>query len=198
MPNYTSLMTALKYRCIATVPVAMALIMVMANREYAQNAKTEKSFVPSSATQRNFRTFLPKADEQVDEPPSQLVQILLDRQEQGDLESYMIQVLFHGPPSQRSVKLLEDRIIIDFFDTGKPAIRLSKIRGGAIEANSLEELYYKDTNAKGAKTEKNASKPIVRIKKLVRLTLFIHQKVGDLKFRDTLDRTLIHFHLPKS
>ena len=164
------------------------------------------------APQRTFRTFLPKAGETIDDPGSELVQILLDRQDKGDFESYMVQVLFRGKTAERSYRVLEDRIVIDFYDTGKPSMRLSKIRGGAIEASSLEELFYKDTSDKTPGTpaatgagnglikhvSKGQSSSALRIKRLVRLTLFIHEKVGDLKFRDTLDRTLIHFRLPKA
>jgi hypothetical protein len=70
---------------------------------------------------------------------------------------------------------------IDFYDTGKPAMRLARIRGGALEATSLDELYYRDAKA---------------VKRMVRLTLFIHDR-PELRFRNTLDRTLIHFRLAK-
>jgi hypothetical protein len=143
----------------------------------------------ADAHARNFRTFLPKPGETIDDPSSQVVQVLLDRQDKGEFESYMVQVLFRGKPSERNVRVLADRIEIEFYDTGKPSMRLSKIRGGAVEASSLDEFYYKDNGAK------EKGKP-PRIKRMVRLTLYIHEKV-DLKFRDTLDRTLIHFTLPK-
>jgi len=160
------------------------------------------------AAPRTFRTFLPKPGETIDDPSSQLVQILLDRQDKEDFESYMVQVLFRGKPAERSCQVLEDRMVIDFYDTGKPATRLSKIRGGAIEASSIEELFYREnavnspTKAvsinKGGSGSQGSGSSQARIKRMVRLTLFIHEKTGDLKFRDTLDRTLIHFRLPKA
>ncbi len=140
--------------------------------------------------QRDFRTFLPKPGESIDEPTSQVVQVLLDRQDKGDFDSYMIQVLFRGKPSERNVRVLGDRIEIEFFDTSKPSMRLSKIRGGAVEASALEEYYYREAGEPG-KTHSS------RVKRMVRLTLFMHEKT-DLKFRDTLDRTLIHFRLAKA
>ena len=122
-----------------------------------------------------------------------MVQVLLDRQEKGDFDSYMVQVLFRGKPADRAVRVLEDRVEIDFFDTGKPAMRLARIRGGIVEASSMEEFFYKDNTAQGGPKWPAAA----RISKgMVRLTLFMHGKT-DIKFRDTLDRTLIHFRLPQ-
>lgn len=141
---------------------------------------------------RGFRTFLPKAGETIDDPASQVVQVLLDRQDKGEFESYMVQVLFRGKPAARAVRVLEDRIEIDFLDTGKPAMRLARIRGGLVEASALDEYFYKDPLPKGA-----GGASAAHIKKMVRLTLFMHGK-PELKFRDTLDRTLIHFRLDKS
>lgn len=138
--------------------------------------------------QRGFRTFYPKPGEAIDAPSSQVVQVLLDRQDKGGFDSYMVQVLFRGKPSDRAVRVLADRVEIDFFDTGKPSMRLSKIRGGIVEASSVDEFYYKETTAKAG-----TGGP-AHIKRMVRLTLFMHEK-ADLKFRDTLDRTLIHFRL---
>ena len=135
---------------------------------------------------RDFKKFLPKNGDKIDDPNSQLVQVLLDRQEQGEFDSYMIQVLFHGKTTSHQEQILNDRILIDFYDCGKPAMRLAKIRGGIIEADAVEELYYK---------EPASSNKEYRIKKMVRLTLFIQQKPVDLKLRDTLDRTLIHFKI---
>jgi hypothetical protein len=137
-----------------------------------------------AAPQRTFRTFLPKPGETIDAPSSQVVQILLDRQDKGEFESYMVQVLFRGKPSERSLRVLSDRVEIDFYDTGKPSMRLAKIRGGAVEASSIDEFYYKDNSAKPS------------IKRMVRLTLYMHEK-AEIKLRDTLDRTLMHFRLPK-
>lgn len=134
--------------------------------------------------QRSFRTFLPKTGETVDDPSSQVIQVLLDRQDKGEYESYMIQVLFRGKPAERTVRTLADRIEIDFIDTGKPSMRLAKIRGGVVEASSLDEFFYRDAS------------PKPRIKHLARLTLFMHAR-PELKFRDTLDRTLIHFRSEK-
>jgi hypothetical protein len=125
-----------------------------------------------------------------------VVQILLDRQDQGAFTSYMVQVLFHGRPASRNFRVLENRIVVDFFDTGKPSNRLSKIRGGALEASLLEELFYQDPTPSAPKS--TSPKPTSHLKSMVKLTLFINGKVLDLKFRDTLDRTLIHFRLPKN
>lgn len=136
--------------------------------------------------QRGFRTFLPKAGEAIDDPASQVVQVLLDRQDKGAFESYMVQVLFRGKPADRAVRVHEDRVEIDFLDTGKPAMRLARIRGGMVEASALEEFFYKDT----------AGGKAAGIKRMVRLTLFMHGK-PELRFRNTLDRTLIHFRLDK-
>lgn len=147
----------------------------------------------SPVPKRGFRTFLPKPGEAIDDPSTQVVQLLLDRQDKGDFDSYMVQVLFRGKPSQRSVRTLPDRVEIDFYDTGKPSMRVAKIRGGALEASSLEELFYKDVPGKPAA----GNSPRPHAKRLVRLTLFMHEKT-ELKFRDTLDRTLIHFRLPKA
>lgn len=157
----------------------------------------------SPTPKRGFRTFLPKAGEAIDDPSSQVVQLLLDRQDKGDFDSYMVQVLFRGKPSQRSVRTLKDRVEIDFYDTGKPATRLAKIRGGAVEASSIEELFYKDVALKTGSNGSSVEAPPGRgpsgahVKRLVRLTLFMHEKT-EMKFRDTLDRTLIHFRLPKA
>ena len=147
-------------------------------------------FISPRVQPRSFRTFLPKPGEAIDDPASQVVQVLLDRQDKGGFDSYMVQVLFRGKPSDRAVRILTDRVEIDFFDTGKPSMRLSKIRGGVVEASSVDEFYYKENTAKAG-----TGSP-VRIKRMVRLTLFMHKK-ADLKFRDTLDRTLIHFRLVK-
>lgn len=146
---------------------------------------------------RSFRTFLPKPGEAIDDPASQVVQVLLDRQDKGEFDSYMVQVLFRGKPATRAVRVLEDRVEIDFLDTGKPAMRLARIRGGLVEASALEEFFYKDpvpSGAGGAKASEGGKAP--GIKRMVRLTLFMHGK-PDLRFRDTLDRTLIHFRLDK-
>gem|GEM_PF-2287078 len=158
----------------------------------AKEGKADSALAPvaTATPQRTFRTFLPKAGETIDDPSTQVVQVLLDRQDKGEFDSYMVQVLFRGKPSERSMRVLADRVEIDFYDTGKPSMRLAKIRGGAVEASSLDELYYKD----------NAGKPgasgVPRIKRMVRLTLFMHEK-AELKLRDTLDRTLIHFRITK-
>jgi hypothetical protein len=144
------------------------------------------------AAPRNLRTFLPKSGEAIQEPAAQIVQLLLDRQDQEDRESYMVQVLFRGKPAaEHSVRIYDDRVEIDFYDTAKPSMRLAKIRGGAVEASALEELFYRAPHAVGAKV---SARPAA--KRLVRLTLFVHGR-PDLKLRDTLDRTLIHFRLPK-
>ena len=184
------------------IPVFLAIMVAfigLTESVFAKDlGKTPEVIV--TAPQRNFRTFLPKPGETIDDPAAQLVQVLLDRQEQGEFDSYMVQVVFRGKPPDRSFKVLEDRIEIDFYDTGKPNIRLSKIRGGAVEASLLEELFYNETVAKknstGTKGSKNVS--TLRVKRMVRLTLYIHETIGDLKFRDTLDRTLIHFRLHES
>jgi hypothetical protein len=138
---------------------------------------------------RGIRAFQPKPGETADEPAAQLVQVLLDRQDKGDYDSYMVQVLFRGKPPERTVRVRDDRIEIDFLDTGKPAMRLARIRGGVVEASSLEEFYYRSQGPQGAANG-------VRTKRLVRLTLFTKAK-PELRFRDTLDRTLIHFRMEK-
>jgi hypothetical protein len=173
-----------------------------------QSPDSEAAVAVAPTPKRGFRTFLPKAGEAIDDPASQVVQLLLDRQDKGDFDSYMVQVLFRGKPSQRTVRTLRDRVEIDFHDTGKPSTRLAKIRGGAVEASSIEELFYKDMAVKsvsesspaeasttGASQSGGAQAP--HVKRLVRLTLFMHEK-AEMKFRDTLDRTLIHFRLPKA
>ena len=149
--------------------------------------ESDRNRAGSEVRPRSFRTFLPKPGDAIDDPASQVVQVLLDRQDKGEFDSYMVQILFRGKPSDRYVKLFPDRIEIDFYDTGKPSMRLSKIRGGVVEASSVDEFYYR---------EKQSGVGLPRIKRLVRLTLFMHAK-AELKFRDTLDRTLIHFLIPK-
>ncbi len=174
-------------------------LLVLTFSAFADTGPSNKTKSPSSAENgrlpRNFQTFLPKPGESIEDPVTQVVQILLDRQEQGAFTSYMVQVLFHGRPAPRNFRVLENRIVVDFFDTGKPSNRLSKIRGGALEASLLEEFFYQDPAVSAAKP---SQKPARHLKSMVKLTLFINGKVLDLKFRDTLDRTLIHFRLPKS
>lgn len=138
---------------------------------------------------RNLRTFLPKSGDVIQDPSTQVVQLLLDRQDKGRFDSYMVQVLFRGKPADHVARVFDDRVEIDFLDAGKPSMRLSKVRGGALEASALEELFYREPKGAG---EKGAG----LIRRMVRLTLFIRKK-PDIKFRDTLDRTLIHFLLPK-
>lgn len=154
-----------------------------------------KAFTDSAPkkSSRSFKTFLPKAGAKIESPSFQLVQILLDKQDKGEFDSYMVQVLFHGKPAVNSYNQYADRIVIDFFDAGKTAMRLAKIRGGAVEASSVEEFFYTDVQAKVS--TQGQRQPI---KKLVRLTLFLNSKVSELKIRDTLDRTLIHFRISKS
>ena len=139
---------------------------------------------------RGYRAFQPKPGEAADEPSSQLVQVLLDRQDKGEYESYMVQALFRGKPPERKVHVQDDRIEIDFLDTGKPAMRLSRIRGGVVEASLIEEFYYREPSRPGD------GAGAMRTKRLVRLTLYTKAK-PDLTFRNTLDRTLIHFRLEK-
>ena len=138
---------------------------------------------------RGYRAFQPKPGEAADEPSSQLVQVLLDRQDKGEYESYMVQALFRGNPPERKVRVRDDRIEIDFLDTGKPAMRLSRIRGGAVEASLIEEFFYREPSGQ-------AGADRTRTKRLVRLTLYTKAK-PELTFRNTLDRTLIHFRLDK-
>src|SRR4051812_9450897 len=138
---------------------------------------------------RGYRAFQPKPGEAADEPSSQLVQVLLDRQDKGEYESYMVQALFRGKPPERKVRVLEDRIEIEFLDTGKPGMRLSRIRGGVVEASLIEEFFYREPGRKPA-----GGGAGTRTKRLVRLTLYTKAK-PELTFRNTLDRTLIHFRL---
>lgn len=140
---------------------------------------------------RGIRAFQPKPGERADEPSGQLVQVLLDRQDKGDFDSYMVQAIFRGKPAGHRVRVREDRVEIDFLDTGKPAMRLSRIRGGVVEASSVEEYFYRVPEPSG-----NGGPGSARTKRLVRLTLFMKVK-PELHFRDTLDRTLIHFRLEK-
>lgn len=172
------------------------------SKDLSDSTNSRVNFTP-----RNFKTFLPHRGESIDKPSSELVQILLDRQDKGDFESYMVQIVFRGTPPRRNFRIKGDRILIDFYDSAKPSMRISKIKGGVIEANSVEEFYYK-TNAltfpdslkinKGEANQKPKKNSELRIKTLVRLTLYLNQRVDDLKFRDTLDRTLIHFRISKS
>lgn len=129
---------------------------------------------------RDLKTFLPKPGQEAAPPPGQVVQLLLDRQAREGYESYLIQVLFRGRPAvDRVHRVLEDRVEIDFLDTGKPSMRLARIRGGVLEATALDELHYRQDG---------------KLKSLVRLTLFTHAR-PELRFRNTLDRTLILFRL---
>lgn len=173
------------FRAFPVLPAFAALLLLFAT--------TARPSPPDSARHsghRGYRAFQPKPGEAADEPSSQLVQVLLDRQAQGDSESYMVQALFRGMPPERKVRVRDDRIEIDFLDTGKPAVRMARIRGGAIEASLLEEFYYREAAPNAA----GGANP--RIKSLVRLTLYMKAK-PDLSFRNTLDRTLIHFRLKK-
>jgi hypothetical protein len=143
---------------------------------------------------RSFQTFLPTSEDRAEEPARQLVQLLLDRQSKTGYESYMIQVLFRGRPSDRHVhRVYDDRVEIDFLDTGKPAMRLARVRGGAIEATSLQALRYRDKD--GDTVPNLGSVRAVRSRNMVRLTLHTRERPV-LRFRNTLDRTLIHFRVP--
>jgi hypothetical protein len=166
---------------------ALALILLLSAA--AAFAASPDSSAPNP--HRGFRTFLPKPGDAVDDPACQLAQVLLDRQDKGETESYMIQVLFRGKPARRNVRVLDDRVEIDFLDAGKPAIRPARIRGGVVEASSMDEFFYRESPAQGGKAI-----GVPRIKRMVRLTLYTKAK-PDLSFRDTLDRTLIHFRVPK-
>ncbi len=169
------------------LPVSIACILLALSPALSADAQAS----PSERAPRGFRAFQPKPGERADEPSGQLVQVLLDRQDKGDFDSYMVQAIFRGKPAGHKVRVREDRVEIDFLDTGKPAMRLSRIRGGVVEASSVEEFFYRvpEPSAKGGQGS-------ARIKRLVRLTLFMKVK-PELRFRDTLDRTLIHFRLEK-
>lgn len=170
--------------------LAMALTAALA--AFAAPARPD-SGASASRAPRDIRTFQPRQGDVIDAPAAQVVQLLLDRQEREGHESYMVQVLFRGkPPARHAWRILPGRVEIDFFDAGKPSMRVGRIRGGAIEATSLEELFYRAPAAGAA----GGPAPQARIKRMVRLTLFTEAK-PELKFRDTLDRTLIHFKLPK-
>jgi hypothetical protein len=169
-----------------TLPVLAAFILLALSP--ALPAGTSEA--PVDRLPRGFRAFQPKPGDRADEPACQLVQILLDRQDKGDFDSYMVQVLFRGKPAGHRVRVREDRVEIEFLDTGKPAMRLARIRGGVVEASSVDEFFYRLPAAPG---KGGAS---ARTKRLVRLTLFMKAK-PELHFRDTLDRTLIHFRLEK-
>jgi hypothetical protein len=168
------------------LPAIAALILL-----YAASALGGTPDSGGPRPHRGIRAFQPKPGETADEPSAQLVQVLLDRQDKGDYDSYMVQVLFRGKPPERTVRVRDDRIEIDFLDTGKPGMRLARIRGGVVEASSLEEFYYRSPAARPQDGTNGA-----RTKRLVRLTLFTKAK-PELRFRDTLDRTLIHFRMEK-
>jgi hypothetical protein len=172
-------------RAFPLLPAFAALLLF-----FATTARAAPPDSPGHSAHRGYRAFQPKPGDAADEPSSQLVQVLLDRQSQGDSESYMVQALFRGRPPERKVRVRDDRIEIDFLDTGKPAVRMARIRGGAVEASLLEEFYYREAVPAGG----GAANP--RTKSLVRLTLYMKAK-PELSFRNTLDRTLIHFRLKK-
>lgn len=131
---------------------------------------------------RTFRAFLPRPDAAAEEPSGHIIQLLLDRQEKDGYESYLIQVLFRGAPAREHVqRVYPDRVEVDFLDAGKPSMRLARVRGGVVEATSLEEFHYRDTD---------------KLKQLVRLTLYTPARPS-LRIRNTLDRTLIHFRLDR-
>jgi hypothetical protein len=136
---------------------------------------------PAAKEIRDLKTFLPRPGQEAAAPQGQVIQLLLDRQVREGQESYLIQVLFRGKPAAERVhRVLPDRVEIDFLDTGKPSMRLARIRGGVLQASSVDELHYR----KGGK-----------VKRLVRITLFTRAR-PPIRFRDTLDRTLILFRLP--
>jgi hypothetical protein len=180
-------MQALPRALRLAIPALTACILIVRTPAFSAGP----SGSPADPTPRGFRAFLPKAGERADEPSAQLVQLLLDRQDKGDSDSYMVQALFRGKPAARRVRVRQDRIEIEFLDTGKPAMRLARIRGGAIEASSVEEFFYRLPAPPGKGSSGGG-----RTKRLVRLTLFMRAK-PELRFRDTLDRTLIHFRLGK-
>ncbi len=153
-------------------------------------SEVEWNAKPKTVPTRNFHTFLPKPGDKIDDASAQLVQVLLDRQTKGEFDSYMVQILFRGKVPERTVKSGSDKIVIEFLDTGKPSMRLAKIRGGIVEASALEELFYREPV--------EASKAVGKVKHMIRMTIFLKGKAVDLKFRDTLDRTLIHFTFPNN
>jgi hypothetical protein len=178
-------------RALRQAFTAIAACILLAHTLALPSETTGAPAAPADRVPRGFRAFLPKPGDRADEPAAQLVQILLDRQDKGDFDSYMVQVLFRGKPAGRRVRVREDRVEFEFLDTGKPAMRLARIRGGAVEASSIEEFFYRvpATPGKGGPGSQ-------RTKRLVRLTLYMKAK-PELHFRDTLDRTLIHFRLEK-
>lgn len=132
---------------------------------------------------RDLKTFLPRPGQEAAPPQGQVIQLLLDRQARAGHESYLIQVLFRGKPAaERIHRVLEDRVEIDFLDTGRPSMRLARIRGGVLEATGVQELHYRKDG---------------KVKRLVRLTLYTRAR-PQLRFRNTLDRTLILFRLEKT
>lgn len=166
-------------------PILLALIFLGVSALPAAEPPKPDSVTPSPdssrARTRTFRTFLPEPGRPAQEPKGRIVQLLLDRQAKSGEESYLLQVLFRGQPAaERAQRTYPDRVEIDFYDTGKPAMRPARVRGGALEATSLEELNYLDGG---------------KVKSLVRLTLFTSARPL-LKFRNTLDRTLVIFRLP--
>lgn len=145
---------------------------------------------------RTFLAFLPRPDSLSQEPSRQLVQLLLDRQEKEGYESYLIQVIFRGrgqAPVEPVHRVYDDRVEIDFHDTGKPPMRLARVRGGAIEATSLRELYYLEPDRDSV--DQAGGGRVAPSRRMVRLVLHTRARPA-LKFRNTLDRTLIHFRIP--
>lgn len=171
---------------IPTVFPAYSLLLALFLLSISPAMPAESAIADSAADStlsrtRTFRTFQPVPGRPAQEPKGRIVQLLLDRQARSGEDSYLLQVLFRGQPaSGRAQRTYPDRVEIDFFDTGKPAMRPARVRGGAIEASSLEELNYLEAG---------------KVKSLVRLTLYTPAKPV-LKFRNTLDRTLVIFRLP--
>jgi hypothetical protein len=156
-------------------------------------AWADTSSITSPEGPRTFLTFLPRPDSLSREPSRQLVQLLLDRQAKEGYDSYLIQVLFRGRPSGKPVhRVYDDRVEIDFHDTGKPSMRLARVRGGAIEATSIRELHYLDPGRAAADSGDGGA---ARSWRMVRLVLHTRAR-PTLRFRHTLDRTLIHFRIP--
>jgi hypothetical protein len=164
----------------------LAWAIFPATRTHAgESSAAPKVAIPGTAAPaaRTFRAFLPRPGTAAEEPRGHVIQLLLDRQEKDGYESYLIQVLFRGSPAREYVhRVYPDRVEVDFFDAGKPTMRLARIRGGAVEATSLEALHYRDAD---------------KLKSLVRLTLYIRERPA-LRIRSTLDRTLIHFRLERT
>lgn len=145
---------------------------------------------PTDPAFRGFKSYLPKPREVIESPDFQVFQLLLDRQPKEGYDSYLVQILFRGQPAhQYSFEATESTLVIDLYNTGRSAVGLTKIRGGIIAASRMEERVYREL--KPGEGNRWVTKSLLRV------TLHLSRKV-DPKLRNTLDRTLIHFRIPRT